>query len=73
MRLPRLREIRLRALLTQEDLAERSGVAAVTINRLENGHTEARISTVRKLAFTLGVPAHELMGADEDQELKRAA
>lgn len=63
MQLLRLRDLRLRAFLTQAELAERSGVSEVTINRLERGQQEARISTVRKLAAALGVDPAEL--ADE--------
>ncbi|MBI2756333.1 MAG: helix-turn-helix transcriptional regulator [Chloroflexi bacterium] len=61
MGLPRLKEWRERRLLTQADLAERSGVAETTINRIENGHHEARFSTTRKLASALDVPPSELM------------
>jgi transcriptional regulator with XRE-family HTH domain len=71
MQIPRLKEWRERALLTQADLAERSGVAEVTINRIENGRHEPRFSTIRKLATALGVepaalmaPGHE--GASDD-------
>ena len=61
MRVPRLRAARERAFLTQEELAQKSGVALVTISRLEKGHREARISTVRKLAAALGVAPEELV------------
>jgi len=65
MRLPGLRRCRERALLTQADLAERSGVAEVTINRLENDRHQARISTVRKLADALRIEASELMDSEQ--------
>jgi transcriptional regulator with XRE-family HTH domain len=65
MRLPGLRRCREAALLTQADLAERSGVSEVTINRLENDRHEARISTVRKLAEALRVEAFELMESEQ--------
>ena len=64
MEVPNLRQVRERRLLTQADLAERSGVAETTINRLENGHHQARISTVRKLAEALGVDPAELMESE---------
>lgn len=64
MRLARLRQARERALLTQEQLAQRAGVAKSTVNRIEQGLQEARISTVRRLAEALGVTAAELT-ADE--------
>ncbi len=62
MKVPRLRDIRERRLLTQAELADLAGLQRVTINRLESGATAARISTVRKLAAALGVDAAELMG-----------
>ena len=72
MQVPRLREARERAFLTQAELAEKSGVAETTINRLENGHHGARISTVRKLAAALGVAPAELVEGD-NRASKRAA
>ena len=69
MQVPRLREHRDRAFLTQAELAEKSGVAETTINRLENGHHGARIPTIRKLAAALRVAPAELVGSD----LKAAA
>jgi len=64
MQLARLRQARERALLTQEELAQRSGVAKSTVNRLEQGLQEARISTARRLANALGVTAADLMAEE---------
>jgi transcriptional regulator with XRE-family HTH domain len=60
----RLREWRLRRLLTQEDLAKKSGLGVNTIIRIEQGQG-ARISTLRKLADALGVTPDQLLGEDE--------
>lgn len=68
----RLREVRLRKVLTQEELAQRSGVAEATISRIETGQQEARISTIRKLAAALGVEPGELI-IQEPTDTKRAA
>ena len=57
-----LREIRERATLTQEELAERSGVGRATIAGLEAGRRRAQSKTVRKLAEALGVDQAELYG-----------
>ncbi len=51
----RLREVRLAKLLTQEEVAQRAGLSEATVNRIETGSHEARISTVRKLAAALEV------------------
>jgi transcriptional regulator with XRE-family HTH domain len=56
-----LREARERALLTQEELAEKSGVTVSTISRLENGLQAARISTIRKLAVVVETTADDLI------------
>jgi transcriptional regulator with XRE-family HTH domain len=55
----RLKAIRDRRLLTQDELAEKSGVHYTTISKIENGGT-ARQSTVRKLAKALEVEPTEL-------------
>jgi transcriptional regulator with XRE-family HTH domain len=41
--------------MSQDDLARQSGIAAVTISRLENGAHNPRFVTIRKLAKALGV------------------
>ena len=62
MKLAQLKEWRERRFLTQADLAEKSGVAETTINRVEKGHHEPRFSTVRKLAEALRVEPSALVG-----------
>jgi transcriptional regulator with XRE-family HTH domain len=59
--LPNLKRLRERALLTQAELALKSGVAEVTIARAETGHG-VRFSTVRRLAQSLAVSSEDLMG-----------
>ncbi len=66
MDLPHLRAIRRRAVMSQEELAARSGVARDTISKLETGRRRAYPSTVRKLAGGLGVePQMLIMGSVE--------
>jgi transcriptional regulator with XRE-family HTH domain len=57
-----LRRIRESKFLTQQELADRAGVALITVNRLEGGRSEARFPTVRKLAAALGVEPAQLVG-----------
>jgi transcriptional regulator with XRE-family HTH domain len=57
----KLRDLRKRALLTQEQLAERSGVGIATIIRIERNQVEPRGSTIRKLADALEVDPAELV------------
>jgi transcriptional regulator with XRE-family HTH domain len=61
-RLARLRQLRTSRLLTQAELAERSGVSRQTINRLEQGEIEARFKTIRDLADALLVRPSQLVG-----------
>lgn len=64
----KLRQIRKRRVLTLRELEEVSGVSYNTIWRLENGFTQARPSTIRKLASALGVEAEELVGWEGTDE-----
>jgi transcriptional regulator with XRE-family HTH domain len=61
----RLRQLRVERALSLRALAERSGVAFDTINKLELGHRPARLMTLRKLAEALGVEPKELMKEEE--------
>ena len=61
----RLRQLRVERALTLRALAERSGVSYDTINKLELGQRPARLSTIRKLADTLGVEPRELMKGED--------
>ena len=62
----RLRLLRKRSLMTQEQLAERSDVAVSTIIRIERNQVEPHGSTIRKLAEALGVEPHELVKGASD-------
>lgn len=58
----RLREIRKRRGLTQQELAERSGVSLSWIKKLEQGEQQdTRLQTARKLAVVLSVPTSILV------------
>jgi transcriptional regulator with XRE-family HTH domain len=57
----RLRDLRKRKLLTQEQLADCSGVGIATIVRVERNQVEPRGSTIRKLAEALNVEPEELV------------
>jgi transcriptional regulator with XRE-family HTH domain len=57
----RLRTLRVEHVLTLRELAEAAGVSKDTIWRLENGHSEAHPSTIRKLAKALSVQPKDLV------------
>jgi len=59
--MPTLRELRERKFLSQQDLADASGVARSTIWELEGGRARPRHwKTIRKLAKALGVEPSEI-------------
>jgi transcriptional regulator with XRE-family HTH domain len=57
----RLRDLRKRALMSQRELAKRSGVGVTTIVRIERNQVEPHGSTIRKLAEALGIDPYELV------------
>lgn len=61
----RLRRLRREAALSQRGLAERSGVSADSIVKLERGQREAQPRTLGKLADALGVEPRELLKGEE--------
>ena len=67
MDLPHLRSFRRRAVMSQEQLAERSGVARDTISKLETGQRKAYPSTIRKLAAGLEVEPRLLVGDEHSR------
>jgi transcriptional regulator with XRE-family HTH domain len=72
MDLPWLRDLRRRAVMSQEDLAAKSGVARDTISKLETGQRRAYPSTIRKLAAGLDVQPRMLLGGVEYLDEKPA-
>jgi transcriptional regulator with XRE-family HTH domain len=63
--IPHLRSFRRQAIMSQEELAERSGVARDTISKLESGRRKAYPTTIRKLAAGLDVEPQLLLGGVE--------
>lgn len=56
-----LRTARKKLGLTQEQVAERSGVHVTEISRMEAGKRDPQVSTLLKLAKAVEVPAGELL------------
>ena len=72
--IPHLRDFRQRAIMSQEELAEKSGVARDTIQKLESGRRKAYPTTIRKLAAGLDVEPQLLLGGVEyldDEPVKK--
>lgn len=58
----RLKELREKNNLTQEQLAKRSGVSSRMIQRYEYGTSRPRLDAADKIAKALGVTTDELLG-----------
>jgi transcriptional regulator with XRE-family HTH domain len=58
----KLKEIRTKRLLTQEELAEKAGVSAATVVNVERNNQEPHFRTIRKLAKALDIDPTELVG-----------
>ena len=56
-----LERLRLRAALSQIELAKKAGVAPAAVNRIERNLVEPQMRTVRKLAKALEIEPHMLI------------
>lgn len=61
----RLRAVRERSSLSQQDLADMANVSRNTVSKLENTN-DAKLSTILALSAALGVPAHTWLLPDRD-------
>ena len=65
----RIKELRLSAGLTQEELGEKIGLQKSAIAKYENGRVEnIKRSTIQALADLFGVKPSYILGFDEDEE-----
>lgn len=62
----RMRKIREELNLTQEELAEKIGVAVLQINRYEKGKTQPSGEIVKEIALALHVSSDYLLGISSD-------
>ena len=58
----KLKEVRTKRLLTQDELAEKAGVSQSTIANIERNHAEPQFRTIRKLAKALDIDPTKLLG-----------
>ncbi len=58
----KLKEVRTKRLLTQEELAEKAGVTAATVVNIERNKQQPHFRTIRKLAKALDIDPTELVG-----------
>ena len=60
----RIKQARVKAKLTQKDLAEKIGSSPSWIFLIEDGQQNAQINSLRKVAEALGVSIHSLLPSD---------
>ena len=60
----RIRSLRKRAVMTQQELASKAGIGRVTLMRIENGEQLPRFETLTALAGALQRPAADLLMDD---------
>lgn len=56
----RLKELRLQANMTQDDLAKRVNVATKTVSYWENGHNPITLNKIPLIANALNIPIYKL-------------
>jgi len=56
-----IRAKRTKIRMSQNELADASGIAMSNLQRRENGKIEITVSEIKRIAEALGVPAHELV------------
>lgn len=64
-----IKAARKRVGITQKQLAEKIGVAAITIQQYENGAREPKMETIAKIANALGVSVYSLLNFDQASAL----
>lgn len=70
--LPGLRDVRLRRLLTQAQLAQAAGISDHVVNRAENGERVA-VRTAQKLATVLRVRPEALLNVPKAEAVQERA
>ena len=68
----RMRMHRARLRMSQSDLGEKVDLSTNSISAIEKGHTDPKVSMVKKIAKALGVRVAYLIGEDNDIERKPA-
>ncbi|MEN2767402.1 helix-turn-helix domain-containing protein [Ornithinibacillus xuwenensis] len=65
----KVKEMRLRKKLTQQQVADASGVSKSMLSKIENGQTASAIATLSKISETLEVPLSWLLDERMEQDL----
>jgi transcriptional regulator with XRE-family HTH domain len=68
-----LRDARKKLDLSQEQVAERSGVHTTEVSRIESGKRDPRVSTLKRLAAAVEVPPGRLLEYGQTGDTTTAA
>ena len=64
----RIRDLRLDRKFSLKELASGAGVSASLVSQIENNHVDPSLSTLRKIALTMGVPVFALIAESAHDE-----
>ena len=65
----RVRSLRESRKFSQEVLAEQAGLSVKHLWKIEQGKVKASVQSLTKIAAALGLPVHEVLDADHEQNL----
>ena len=68
-----LRSLRKKAGLTQEEIADRTGIHVTYLSGVERGLRNPSIRNVRRLAQALRMPTKELFSFEDSSSFKKSA
>jgi len=66
----KIKRLREKKGLKSNDLAERAGITAQTISRIEKGHTDVNFGTLRKILASMGYSLKDLANQELELELE---
>ncbi|QOJ27848.1 MAG: ImmA/IrrE family metallo-endopeptidase [Ignavibacteriales bacterium] len=67
----KIKRLRERNNLSSKNLAERAGVSAQTISRIEKGHTDVSFGTLRKILAAMGFSLKDLANQEIELEMEK--
>jgi XRE family transcriptional regulator, regulator of sulfur utilization len=65
-----LKKLRADRRLSLDDLAARSGVSRAALSQIEGSRTNPTLAVLWKIAVGLDVPFHDLLGSQEEQDVR---
>jgi transcriptional regulator with XRE-family HTH domain len=66
----KVKRLRERNEISSKELAERAGVSAQTISRIEQGHTDVSFATLRKILAAMGYSLKDLANQEAELEME---